>query len=135
MHNPHLVVALGVFMAVLFVAMAIGMGVTMKTKSDKDVKKRRIEAASISGSLAFIVTLIYAVMAREKAGTASYMATMSILFFGLWYTIYMIVPKIYPRTCTPKSNDTHTVTIASHAAALGAGLLAYGLAWKFMKPM
>lgn len=135
MHNPHMIVALGVYIGVLFVAMAIGMSTTMdrSVQLSDSAKQSRVNATIAGGIVGLVVVAAYAATLRAKAGQATFWATLSILFFGLWYAVYMLFPKTYDMTCDGKSQATQDAMIGAHAAALGLGLLAYFLAWKFMK--
>lgn len=137
MHNPHMIVALGVYITVLFVAQAIGMGVSMRDiKTNKDVVARRTMAAAIGAGVAFAFTVAYAITMRQAAKTATYWASLSIVFFGMWYAVYMVVPKVYDDSNPQaKTEAMKTTTLSSHGIALGLALLAYGVAWKVMKPL
>jgi hypothetical protein len=137
MHNPHMIVALGVYIGVLFVGMAIGMPITFSTtqKISADAKQSRVNATIAGGVAGFVITLVYAWMLRNKAKTATYWASLSILFFGLWYAVYMIVPKTYDTPSSAKTPATQNAVIGAHSAALGLAIVAYALSWKFMKSM
>lgn len=136
MHNPHMIVALGVYITVLFVAMAIGMSVSMRgAKTDEDVAQRRQMAAAIGAGIAVAFTLAYAITMRGAATTATFWASLGIVFFGMWYAVYMLVPKVYPEQPQPRTEDAKITTLSAHGIALAGALLAYGISWKVMKPL
>lgn len=136
MHNPHMIVALGVYITVLFVGMAIGMSVTspsMKTLG-ADAKKSRVDATVAGAVVGLVFAITYAVVLRAKHKMATYYSTLLILFFGLWYTVYMLFPKTYDTPTTAvKTMDAQYAIIGTHAVALGLAFFAYFIAWKFMK--
>jgi NhaP-type Na+/H+ or K+/H+ antiporter len=139
MHNPHMIVALGVYIVVLFVSMAIGMTVTRPKQSrSRDPKSvtRRYVAAGVGGAVGTVAALAYAITMRRAVGTATYWANLGILLFGLWTAVYMVVPKLTPaQSATPTTDSQKTAVVASASIALGAAVLAYGVGWKTMRPL
>ena len=120
------VVCVGAYVAVVFVGMAIGMGIALKkTSVDAGVKKSRTDAAITGGVLGVVAAALFAYKQWDARMTPEFWAVVSILLFGLWYAVYMVFPKTLPAVPTNKSSEMQTTLIASHGAALGTALLVF----------
>lgn len=120
------IVCVGAYVAVVFIGMAIGMGVALKGATvDPTVKKERTAAAITGGVLGAVAAVAYGVMQQHLLREPSYWAVLSILLFGIWYAVYMVWPKSLPATPSPKTQQMQTASAAAHGTALGVALLLF----------
>ena len=144
MHNPLIVISIAAYVTLIHLGMLVGMSVIHKSSSNdsekRKIRKRRSIAALVAYIIALIVALGFAFMRQEKAKThLTYWATIFILFFGVSYAIYSIIPKVYAEDPTAEDQKTKMtlgrVANIVHAMALIGALLTYVTARFTMTPL
>jgi hypothetical protein len=122
---------LATYISVVFVSMAVAMGVTLKGQTiEPAVKKDRVAAAVTGAVLAFLAALAYGIMRQHMLAYPSYWAILLILFFGMWYAVYMVFPKSLPQAPVPKTREVQNNSAIAHGVALGAALVTFGVCLK-----
>lgn len=159
MHNPQLVVALGVWFFVVHVGHLIAMA-TLKeqcdarfeipctaTDNEKDaiqVRKREhdeiVTERRFAGIIAYIFALVfvvvYAVTDSARYYRSSYWATISVLLWGGSLAVYKMIPKSvqYDPTTADQLYREAAQRLSSdvYIAAFVLTLVAFGVAHRFM---
>ena len=115
MHNPRVVIAVGVWFFVVHIGHLIAMSMLKQqcdarfavcesaTQAERDAVDAQGGYAGIvaerrmHGIVAYIVgigfAIAYGVLAREHRGRATYYATLSFCVFGISYAVYQMIPK------------------------------------------
>lgn len=125
-----ILIAVAVWVAIMFVGMAIGMG-TLKNKPaiSAEKKERHVVAASVGGGVGLLAAIAFAAINRADVKTAGFWAGLALVAFGLTTAIYLVVPK-EPHPADAHACEKQQVSIVVTSVALAVGAAAYaGAVW------
>lgn len=159
MHNPRVVVVVGIWFFVVHVGHLIGMSLLKQqcdsrftlcdsaTQDEREaMEARKQEYADIvaerrlHGIIAYMIgiaaAIAYGVVAQQHRYRATYYATLSFCIFGISFAVYQCIPKTMQSDPTPQDQiyreSAQLTSSEVYLSALLLALIAYVAAAKWM---